>query len=772
MLVFIALGLAEVFKTGPIEIITGIFTISIGGMVMVFNKKPWIENNIFVIHIAMIIVIKTLTIIWALIEMDSSSAFSYLLITFICGLIIIKPFITALFFGFSTISIIVLALTADHPFVDVRFGFYVIFMGILITVFAYWRNQLTLQIRESSASYKNLFSDLAEQIFVLDKDMTILDLNSTAQLQLTERFSENVKGKKFNEIFCSESEADIRKFSDNVNAAWGGIKKSFEVQCAYQDMKNFVPKEFTLRRSEFFGKDVLILIIRSIQEQKAYEARLLESKESISRVLENISSFIFNIAFREDGDHQVNYVSNKVSDVYGIEADEYITLVKSGRLSDVFYHEDRDEAVMRFDEVIRTGQPNHIKFRIVRNGEIRWVEEKVFPKKIAETGVVHLFGIVTDITDQIEGIKALEQSEKRYRQMFERNLAGVYKTHVDGTIIDANQAFARILGYDSVNELKKKNIREFYCEQDGRKDYLTRLRKEGFINNHLSYLKRKDGKKIILNNNVSIQPDEDGNLNIIEGTLIDITEIEETSSALKLSEEKYRLLFEESKEGIFVISLGKETAPVVDLNQGAADLLGYSKEDIFGKDFNNFIAEGQLLKNQIEHEKASRKIETEWVFKRKDGSDFVAEISVVSFLLGQDKIVQLVFKDISERKHSEEILKESQRSFKNIVDNSPAAILIFSDNKLVYSNPLGEAIYKERLNHKSENIFEIFPASQKYIIQDLLNQKPDADQTFTEIELVGQNDIRKYSLIAVKTIYNNRKIRSDFSSGRHLANGV
>lgn len=757
MLLFITLGLAEVFKTGPIEIATGIFTISVGAIVMVFHKKPVIENNIFIIHIAMIVVIKALTIIWALTEMDSSSAFSYLLITFICGLIIIKPFYTALFFGFSTITIIILAFTANHPFVDVRFGFYVIFMGILITVFAYWRNQLTVQIRESSAAYKNLFSDLAEQIFVLDKNLTILDLNTTAQLQLAERYSENVKGKKFDDIFCSETEEDIKRFSESVSAAWGGIKKSFEVTCAYKDTKNFIPKEFTLRRSEFFGKDVLILVIRSIQEQKAYEARLLESKESISRVLENISSFIFNIAFREDGDHQVNYVSNKVSDVYGIEADEYITLVKSGRLSDIFYHEDRDEAVMRFEEVIRTGQPNHIKFRIVRNGEIRWVEEKVFPKRITENGVVNLFGIVTDITDQIEGIKALEQSEKRYRQIFERNLAGVYKTHVDGTIIDANLAFAKILGYDNVGELKKKNIREFYCEQDDRKEYLDRLRKEGFINNHLSYLKRKDGKKIILNNNVSIQPDEDGNLNIIEGTLIDITEVEETSNALKLSEEKYRLLFEESKEGIFVISFGPESALVVDLNQGAADLLGYSKQEVFGKDFRNFIAEGPSLKNQIENEKGLRKIETEWIFKRKDGSDFVAEISVVSFLLGHDKIVQLVFKDISERKQNEEILKESQRSFKNIVDNSPAAILIFSDKKLVYLNPLGEAIYKERLNYKTENIFEIFPASLKYVIQDLLDQDSNTDQTFTEIELTGENDVRKYSLNAVKTIYNNRK---------------
>jgi hypothetical protein len=72
--------------------------------------------------------------------------------------------------------------------------------------------------------------------------------------------------------------------------------------------------------------------------------KLLESKDNISRVLENINSFIFNISYDRSGRrHQVNYVSNKVKDVFGIEVDEYITLIKSERLNEIFYHKDREE---------------------------------------------------------------------------------------------------------------------------------------------------------------------------------------------------------------------------------------------------------------------------------------------------------------------------------------------------------------------------------------------------------------------------------------------
>jgi PAS domain S-box-containing protein len=754
---YVLLGIFQFFQASELELLIGLLTFVFGSSMMIFKNKEFLIIHAYTVHLLYIALLKIFAVIWVITIPDAHSTFGYFLLTFIGGLIVIKPLYTAFYFAASATTVILLSFLIDHPYIDIRFAFYIVSAGILVTIFAYWRHQLTHKNKETSDTYKNLFSDLSEQIFVLDQNMKILETNKSAQDYLKEKFGETLVGKNFSEVFCSDNDNDMLRFQDAVAFAWKGNKRKIELTCGLKGENQFIPKEFSLRKSVFFGQDVLILVIRSIQDQKEFEQRLIDSKENISRVLDNISSFIYNITYNANGDHQVNYVSNKVSDVFGIETDEYITLVKSGRLSEIFYHADRAEATLRFEEVLKTCQSNRIRFRIVRRGEIRWVEEKIFPKKIAPTGMIQLFGIITDITEQTEALEALETSEKRYRQMFEKNLAGVYKTHVDGTILDANLAFAKILGFDSVEELKKRNIKDFYCEQDDRKDYLDKLRKEGFINNHISYLYRKDGKKIVLNNNVSIQPDEDGNLNIIEGTLIDITEIEETSNALKLSEEKYRLLFEESKEGIFVISLGRESAPVVDLNQGAADLLGYSKEEIFGKDFETYIVKGANLKAQIASEQNTKKIETEWTFRQKNGGEFVAEISVVSFLLGNDRIVQLVFKDISERKKNEEILRESQRSFKNIVDNSPAAILIFTDKKLVYTNSLGTAIYQERLNHQTDNLFEIFPAEQKYILEELLSQDKPSDLAFTEIELHGKTDVRKYSLNTVKTVYKNQK---------------
>jgi PAS domain S-box-containing protein len=756
IILHILVSLTDFYEMEYYQYLQSFLALIFGTTVLLLYKKRHFRQTFVISHAFFLFGLTLINFLWFLDIPEEKSLISLMLTIFFSGLLLLKPRITIAYFVLLVI-LLCMAAFINNP-TDVRYAVFTFFYGVVVVIFSYWREHLGQQNQNAKESYKNLFNDLSEQIYVISKDLTIIDLNKTASDHVHDVFPEGVTGKKFNQVFCSPDENDKKKFAEAVEGALAGIRKKIELQCAIVSTDNFIQKEITVRKSIYFEDEALIVTIRSVQEQREFEDRLLESKENISRVLENINSFIFNISYRPQGDHQVNYVSNKVKEVYGIEADEYITLVKSNRLNEIFYHEDRAEAVQRFDEVISTCQQNHIKFRIVRNGEIRWVEEKIFPKKIDAEGVIQLFGIVTDITDQIEAIDSLEQSEKRYRQIFERNLAGVYKTHVDGTIMDANLAFARILGYDSISELKKQNIRDLYYDKEDRKDYLLRLRKDGFINNYISILRRKDGKRIVLNNNVTIQPDEDGNLNIIEGTLIDITEIEETSNALKLSEEKYRSLFEESKEGILLVSVKGKSAVVVDLNPGAADLLGYAKDGMTGMELATFTVNPEGLKEQLtENERGGKKIETEWKFKRSDGAEFVAEISVVAIELAKDNIIQLVIKDISERKRNEEILLESQRSFKNIVDNSPAGILIFTENTLVYTNPQGERIYNDRMNTKSKNIFDVFPEKLKFLIRDLLEEKKDGLNAFTEIELPNKEGVHQYSLNAVKTIYNNKK---------------
>ncbi len=113
---------------------------------------------------------------------------------------------------------------------------------------------------------------------------------------------------------------------------------------------------------------------------------------------------------------------------------------------------------------------------------------------------------------------ALRTSEKRYRLLFERNLAGVLRTTLEGRILEINQAAARLFGYDSPEEVLALQVTSLYHTASDREAFLTRLKSEKSLTNYERKFRRKDGEPVWVLENVSL---DDG---ILESTLIDITE--------------------------------------------------------------------------------------------------------------------------------------------------------------------------------------------------------------------------------------------------------
>jgi PAS domain S-box-containing protein len=86
-----------------------------------------------------------------------------------------------------------------------------------------------------------------------------------------------------------------------------------------------------------------------------------------------------------------------------------------------------------------------------------------------------------------------QDSEERYRMLFERNIAGVFRTTRDGQILDCNAAFATALGYESREELLGRESWDLYVQRSDREAFLERLGRAQAITNERIRLKRKDG---------------------------------------------------------------------------------------------------------------------------------------------------------------------------------------------------------------------------------------------------------------------------------------
>ncbi len=131
--------------------------------------------------------------------------------------------------------------------------------------------------------------------------------------------------------------------------------------------------------------------------------------------------------------------------------------------------------------------------------------------------------ILRDITGRKRMEAEIRESEERYRLLFERNLAGVYRSTPDGRLLECNRAFAKMMGFASPAEAMGHPGAAYHTDRKAREQFLERLRREGSLVNDENQVRRKDGSLIWIVENVSLISDGDGE-EILLGTVFDMTE--------------------------------------------------------------------------------------------------------------------------------------------------------------------------------------------------------------------------------------------------------
>ena len=125
--------------------------------------------------------------------------------------------------------------------------------------------------------------------------------------------------------------------------------------------------------------------------------------------------------------------------------------------------------------------------------------------------------------------------DHRYRLLFEHNLVGVYRTTLSGRMLDCNESMAAIMGFNSRKEMLAHRSTELYYRRTDRAAFIRRLRRQRKLINFELTLRRRDNKPVHILENVLLLPDENGELNIIQGTMVDITDRKRAEDLLRAS---------------------------------------------------------------------------------------------------------------------------------------------------------------------------------------------------------------------------------------------
>ncbi len=136
--------------------------------------------------------------------------------------------------------------------------------------------------------------------------------------------------------------------------------------------------------------------------------------------------------------------------------------------------------------------------------------------------IAHEFPIDHGKESPLPAESAPRISERRYRKLFERSLAGMFKTTPNGAFLDCNEALARMLGYDSREELLGVDASQLYFDAAERQFMVAELHRHGVLNNYEARFRRKDGSVLWGIENITLLVEEGPEAEIIAGTLVDI----------------------------------------------------------------------------------------------------------------------------------------------------------------------------------------------------------------------------------------------------------
>jgi len=294
-----------------------------------------------------------------------------------------------------------------------------------------------------------------------------------------------------------------------------------------------------------------------------------------------------------------------------------------------------------------------------KDGKPRHSEIRILPAK-KDGAIVGAQVIMTDATERKRAEKALWESEKKFRELVENLNDVTYSVDVNGKIEYISPSIAHITGY-TPEEITGRNLFDFFSPVDKNQygEQMQRTADAGSsIGEYLIAAKDKSPRWIRASSKCVMK---NGNVVCVNGIMTDITERKRAEEALRESEERYRNLFENSRDALMTIG-----PPSWNFNSGnpaTLAMFGAKNQEAFESCAPWELSPELQPDGRPSAEKAKEMIETavregshffEWNHKRINGEEFPATVLLTRMEVNGETVVQATVRDITGQKRMEE----------------------------------------------------------------------------------------------------------------------
>jgi PAS domain S-box-containing protein len=468
------------------------------------------------------------------------------------------------------------------------------------------------------------------------------------------------------------------------------------------------------------GRAVALMgIARDITEQKRAEEALRESERKLATLVENLPGAAFRCLY--DTDWTMLFISNGCRALTGYAPED---LIRNNKISysQIIHPDDRQYVLEEISKSLQEKRRYQILYRIITaEKNEKWVLEQGIGVYDEDNHLIALEGFISDISERIRANAELQRSEARFRSVWEGSFDGMRLTDKDGKILAVNEAFCHQVRMKR-SELEGARMGVIY-PVDVRQAVEERYR-EQFRERRVKPLVEAN---IILWNAQSswfeVSSSFIDNTNGETGLLCifrDVTKRKKAEAEIAESARRFQWLYEYAPIAYHTLT---PDGIIVNVNRQWCEILGYSKEMVLGKSIFDFVAAGEREAaiasfNEKRHSKKFFPGSNERHYITKSG-DVRTFLITDYFSLDKDKniiSIQTTMADITERKLTEEALRQSETKFRKLVESSMDIIWqVDAAGRIIYISPNIEAV----LNRPAGNLLgkmlvEVLPENARH----------------------------------------------------------